>query len=69
MAGEYWGVFIVNPNNPQDRYLLTSPLSQSDAEYFRGEFARISAETKVEAQQEPDLPSILTNRRKIRFFD
>ena len=70
MAGEYWGVFIVNPNDPQDKYLLTTPLSQSDAEYFRGEFARIAAETKNETGQEPDWRSpLLTNRRKIRLLD
>jgi hypothetical protein len=43
MAGEYWGVFLVNPNDQQDKYLLTSPLDrQSDAEHFRDEFERLS---------------------------
>ena len=42
MEGKYWGVFLVNPHDPKDRYLLTSPLDrESDADHFVDEFTRI----------------------------
>jgi hypothetical protein len=47
MDERHWGVYIVNPNDEKDRYLLTSPLDQkSDAEYFRQEFERIAGEMR-----------------------
>lgn len=42
LEGKWWGVFLVNPTNPKDRYLLTSPLdSQQQAEHFCSEFRRL----------------------------
>jgi hypothetical protein len=42
MQGDYWGVFIVNPQDVKDRFLLTSPLDKkSDADHFVDEFTRI----------------------------
>ena len=42
LEGNWWGVFLVNPQNPKDRYLVTSPLEKkSDAEHFQREFERI----------------------------
>lgn len=44
LEGEWWGVFIVNPTNEKDRYLLTSPLDKKkDAEHFQTEFTRLAA--------------------------
>jgi hypothetical protein len=35
MEGAYWGVFLVNPNDINDRYLVTSTFAkESDAEHF-----------------------------------
>jgi hypothetical protein len=43
MEGTHWAVFLVNPNDPNDRYILTSSLeSESEAEHFRQEFGRIN---------------------------
>lgn len=43
LEGKYWGVFLVNPYDEKDRYLLTSPLdNEKDADHFVGEFARIA---------------------------
>lgn len=43
MQGEYWGVFIINPADDKDRYLLTNPLDKkSDAANFAREFNRIA---------------------------
>jgi len=42
LEGKYWGVFLVNPCDEKDRYLLTSPLDrEQDADYFVREFTRI----------------------------
>jgi hypothetical protein len=38
----YWAVFLVNPKDETDRYMLTSPLDkQADADHFQREFVRI----------------------------
>jgi hypothetical protein len=43
MEGKYWGVFLVNPSDAKDRYLLTNPLDrEDDADHFVGEFQRIA---------------------------
>jgi hypothetical protein len=42
MEGTYWGVFLVSPENEKDRYLLTSPLNERDAQHFLEEFQRIA---------------------------
>lgn len=45
MEGNFWGVFLVNPKDEKDRYLLTSPLDKKqDAEHFEKEFQRIAAQ-------------------------
>ena len=42
LEGEWWAVFLVNPCNPTDRYMMTSPLDKkSYAEHFVNEFNRI----------------------------
>jgi hypothetical protein len=44
MGDSNWAVFLENPNDDKDRYMLTSPLdSKSEAEYFRREFERIAS--------------------------
>ena len=65
MEGKYWGVFLINPNDPTDRYLVSSPLDkQSEAESLAAEFNRIAAEVpKTEiADSRYDAP-----KRKIRL--
>ena len=48
MAGNYWGVYLVNPQNEIDRYLLTSALDKEDvADSFVAEFQRIAGHTLV----------------------
>jgi hypothetical protein len=43
MEGKYWGVFLVSVTDPQDRYLMTSPLDrESDANHLLAEFIRIN---------------------------
>ncbi len=43
LEGEYWAVFLVNPIDTKDRYMLTSPLNkEKDALHFKHEFERIS---------------------------
>lgn len=45
MGESNWAVYLVNPNDPKDRYMLTSSLnSKSEAENFRREFERIDSE-------------------------
>ncbi len=47
LEGKWWAVFLVNPDNPKDRYIVTSPLDKkTDAEHFRREFIRIVSEGK-----------------------
>jgi hypothetical protein len=42
LEGNWWAVFLVNPQDPKDRYMLTSPLDKkADAEQFQAEFIRI----------------------------
>lgn len=42
LEGDWWAVFVVNPDNEKDRYMLTSPLDKKkDAEHFRDEFSRL----------------------------
>lgn len=44
LEGDWWGVFLVNPTNDKDRYLVTSPFDKKkDAEHFCNEFRRIAA--------------------------
>ena len=41
----WYGVFIVSPTNPKDRYLLTSPSDKKDyATKLRTEFTRLLIE-------------------------
>ena len=48
LEGKYWGVFIVNPSDEKDRYLLTSPLDrEQDADNFVAEFQRIAGHKLV----------------------
>lgn len=43
LEGEWWAVFLVNPNDAKDRYMITSPFEKkSDAEHFESEFKRIN---------------------------
>jgi hypothetical protein len=46
MAGSYWGVFLVNPNDNRDRYLVSSTFDrEQDAENIAAEFNRIAEES------------------------
>jgi hypothetical protein len=41
-ADAWWAVFLVNPNDEKDRYMVTSPLDKREqAEHFQKEFTRI----------------------------
>jgi hypothetical protein len=43
IEGEWWGVWLVNPEDEKDRYLVTSPFSkEKEADHFRDEFNRIA---------------------------
>jgi hypothetical protein len=43
LEGAWWAVFLVNPKDAKDRYMVTSPLDKkSDAEHFKAEFKRIA---------------------------
>lgn len=43
MGEKYWAVFLVNPDNDRDRYMVTSTLDkESDADHFVKEFKRIN---------------------------
>jgi len=67
IEGDYWGVFIVNPNRPDDpneRYLLTSPLTRSEAEHFRREFERLDAMVETLPDDNPYSPP----RRRFRLI-
>ena len=66
MGEKQWAVFIVNPNDANDRLMLTSPLdSESQADHFRQEFERINA-----LRDEQNVPSYReTPERIIRFED
>jgi hypothetical protein len=69
MEGNRWAVFIVNPNKPDDpneRYMLTSPVTRAEAEYFKNEFDRLNV--MVETRPDGDDP-FLPNHRAIRFED
>jgi hypothetical protein len=47
LEGGWWGVWLVNPNNPADRYLLTDTFNKrADAEHFKSEFERIANVSK-----------------------
>ena len=47
LEGDWYAVFIVNPKDEYDRYMVTSPLEKkSDAERFEREFTRIAGYTK-----------------------
>jgi hypothetical protein len=42
LGDKYWAVFLVNPRDETDRYMMTSPLDKKeDAEHFQREFTRI----------------------------
>jgi hypothetical protein len=42
LGSSSWAVFLVNPRDEYDRYMVTSSLDkQSDAEHFQREFTRI----------------------------
>jgi len=42
LEGNWWAVFLVNPNDEGDRLILTAPLDKREtAEYFQREFIRI----------------------------
>ena len=42
LEGEWWAVFLVNPKNESDRYLVTGTFNKkADAEHFQREFTRI----------------------------
>jgi hypothetical protein len=44
LEGDWWGVFIINPKDEKDRYLVTSTFDKlKDAEHFASEFNRIAA--------------------------
>lgn len=42
LEGDWWGVFLCNPANDKDRYLVTSTFNiESTAQHFADEFNRI----------------------------
>lgn len=42
LEGNWWAVFLVNPNDEKDRYMLTCPYAKYEqAQYFQQEFIRI----------------------------
>lgn len=41
LEGNWWAVFIVNPTNEKDRYMVTSTLKESEADHFLQEFLRL----------------------------
>lgn len=42
LEGNWWAVFLVNPDDAKDRYMVTSPLDkEKDANHFRDEFSRL----------------------------
>jgi hypothetical protein len=45
MEGKYWGVFLVNPNDATDRYLVSGTFDkEQEAEHLVNEFNRIANE-------------------------
>jgi hypothetical protein len=47
LGERYWAVFLVNPKNDKDRYIMTSPLDKrQEAEHFKSEFERIANVSK-----------------------
>jgi hypothetical protein len=44
VVGDWWGVFLVNPTDPRDKYLVTGTFDKEKyADQFRDEFNRIGA--------------------------
>lgn len=44
LEGNWWGVFLVNPDSEKDRYLVTGTFDkQKDADHLRDEFSRLAA--------------------------
>lgn len=42
LGSTYWAVYLVNPNDEHDRYMVTSSLDkEKDADHFVAEFERI----------------------------
>jgi hypothetical protein len=73
MEGAYWGVFLVNPNDINDRYLVTSTFAkESDAEHFTVEFNRIAEEAaKAVAPDSASITDVSFTRkfRQVRLED
>jgi hypothetical protein len=68
MEGTYWGVFLMNPNDTNDRYLVTSTFDEErEAESVAAEFNRI-AEGAVKVVETDSIPQYELNpRRKFRL--
>jgi hypothetical protein len=43
---DFWAVFLVNRYNDKDRYMVSSPLEEKDAERFLHELNRIERESR-----------------------
>ena len=53
LEGQWWAVFLVNPEEEKDRYMLTSPFSKkAEAEHFKAEFQRLAGHTLVFKKEE-----------------
>lgn len=48
LDGDWWGVFIVNPKDDKDRYLVSDTFDKKNyADGFAAEFNRIATAAKV----------------------
>jgi len=65
MEGSYWGVYLVNPIDNADRYLVSSVFDvEADAENIASEFNRIAEEgAKVDVTYPIPLLDLVTKRR------
>ncbi len=67
MDGNYWAVFLVNPNDASDRYLVSGTFErEQDADHFVNEYNRIADEIPSELNDPIPLLS-LKSKRNITF--